>query len=164
MNILKISLSFLILSLSLPIFANEAKSSDDYKMLLTTGTDNERMQALDYFAKEKDKSQIPVIIEILRDGDSPKLAQKAAITLGLIGEKGESTQALKEKIESNQSPEITYACILAIFNIHRKDDERDPVAVEALRYADQNQRQDPFVADLLDRLKAKFLSDTPAES
>ena len=134
----------------------EGKTSDQQKVLLSTGTDQERIEALEFFAKEKDKSQIPAIIELLKDTDSPKVASQAAITLGRIGEKGDSTTALKDKIIFDENPEVVYSCILGLFNIHKKDEEVDPTAKEALTFAYKNKSKDEFVADILEKLKAKF--------
>lgn len=166
MKTTKLSFAIFVLLLSLPLFSEGAKTTPDYKTLLSSGTDQERMEALDHFAKEKDKSQIPAIIEVLREADSVRLAQKAAITLGLLGEKGDSTKALKNKIQSDENAEVVYACILAIFNIHKGDkaDARDADAVEALQYANENRRQDPFVADILDKLKSRYQVEKATQS
>lgn len=134
--------------------AHESKTADQHKLLLSTGTDHERIEALEFFGKEKDKSQIPTIIEVLKDSDNPKVASQAAITLGMIGEKGESTTALKDKILADKNPEIVYSCILGLFNIHKKDEQVDPTAKEALSFAEKN--QDPFVSDLITKIKSKF--------
>ncbi|MCG9876221.1 MAG: HEAT repeat domain-containing protein [Leptospiraceae bacterium] len=136
--------------------SSEAKTSEQHKVLLSTGTDHERIDALVFFAKEKDKTVIPAIIEVLKDTDSSKVASQAAITLGRIGEKGESTTALKDKILFDENPEVVYSCILGLFNIHKKDEEVDPTAKEALTFAYKNKSKDAFVADILEKLKAKF--------
>ena len=151
-----IALAIAILLFSVPLFAQEKKSTDEYKTLLGSGTDLERIEALEFFAQAKDKSQIPAIIEVLKETDSPKVAGKAAITLGRIGEKGDSTVALKDKIRNDENPAINYACILAIFNIHKKDEDVDPVAKEALSFANQFRSKDLFIADILKKMDSKF--------
>jgi HEAT repeat protein len=149
----------LILCLGLPFAGLGAESSNpkaEYQAKLTSGTDAEILEALEYFTKQKDKEQIPSIIAVLRDTDNAKVAQTAAISLGVLGTKGDSTQALKERIEKDPNTLVTYACILALLNIHREDRETDSTAREALEHAYNNKRQDPFVSDILEKLKVKF--------
>jgi hypothetical protein len=166
MKIFKISTAVLLFTLAMPVFAEEEEatqkasiSTEDYKTILVSGTDAEKTQALKHFAEKKDKSQIPAIITLLNESENPAIASEAAITLGVIGKSGESTTALKKKIESTENGDIVYACVLAIFNIHRKDEKRDPEAEAALRFALENRRQDPFVVDILEKLKSKFIEE-----
>lgn len=179
MKFWKLSIALFILALSFPVLADvkeeakeeakkevkekveeelaeKKKDSDDYKTALVSGTDGERMEALRHFAKEKDKTQIPAIIKLLEEAENPAVASEAAITLGVIGEKGESTQALKSAIQSTENGDIVYASILALFNIHREDEKVDPTAKEAMKFAFSQRRQDPYVVDLMEKLREKF--------
>ncbi len=141
------------------IFSNVEKESmsSDPALDLSTGTDQEKLQAIEAILKSKDKSQVPTLIDILNSTQNPRVAGDAAIALGVIGEKEKSTTALKQKIESTENGDIVYACVLALYNIHRKGDKKDPEAEAAIQFALENRRQDPFVADILDRLKDKFI-------
>lgn len=171
MTIWRISTAILLLTLSLPLLAEEEEatestklSTEDYRTVLVSGTDAEKMEALKHFAAKKDENEIPAIITLMTETENPRLASEAAITLGVIGKPGESTQALKKRIESTENGDIVYASVLAIFNIHRKDEKRDPEAEAALKYAFENRRQDPFVVDMLEKLKEKFIEENNKKS
>lgn len=155
----QIFLALLFTCIAIPTYASqEGKTTQDSKSVdLLTGSDTEKIQAIQKIIKDKDSSQIPNIIIVLKESQNPAVASQAAIALGVLGKKPESTTALKEKIESTEDGNVVYACILSLFNLHRKDSKKDPEVEAAIRYSLENRRNDPFVVDFLDKIKDKFI-------
>lgn len=133
-----------------------AKSKDEYKTSLSSGTPAEKEEALQYFIQSgKDSSLVPSTIEILKTSNTPSLTVLAAIYLGKNGVAGDSTKALKDRINTDSNKEVAYASLVGILAIQLQNKELEPEAKQAFDIANELHASDPFVKDLLDKVKLK---------
>ncbi|WP_061252049.1 HEAT repeat domain-containing protein [Leptospira interrogans] len=132
------------------------KSTEEHIKSLSSGSDSEKYESAVALGKNKEKSAIPELIQLLNRNNEPKIATAAAISLGKIAEPGDSTIALKNKIISSENGDIVYASLASLLNITTKNEKLEDSTKEAFEYADKNRRSDEFVADLLDLIKKKL--------
>ncbi|EMO29337.1 HEAT repeat domain-containing protein [Leptospira noguchii] len=132
------------------------KSTEEHIKSLSSGSDSEKYESAVALGKNKEKSAIPELIQLLNRNNEPKIATAAAISLGKIAEPGDSTIALKNKIISSENGDIVYASLASLLNITTKNEKIEDSTKEAFEYADKNRRSDEFVADLLDLIKKKL--------
>ncbi|EMN00182.1 HEAT repeat protein [Leptospira noguchii str. 1993005606] len=132
------------------------KSTEEHIKSLSSGSDSEKYESAVALGKNKEKSAIPELIQLLNRNNEPKIATAAAISLGKIAEPGDSTIALKNKIISSENGDIVYASLASLLNISTKNEKLEDSTKEAFEYADKNRRSDEFVADLLDLIKKKL--------
>lgn len=135
------------------------KSTEEHIKSLSSGSDSEKYESAVALGKNKEKSAIPELIQLLNRNNEPKIATAAAISLGKIAEPGDSTIALKNKIISSENGDIVYASLASLLNITTKNEKLEDSTKEAFEYADKNRRSDEFVADLLDLIKRNSKSD-----
>lgn len=74
------------------------KSTEEHIKSLSSGSDSEKYESAVALGKNKEKSAIPELIQLLNRNNEPKIATAAAISLGKIAEPGDSTIALKTKL------------------------------------------------------------------
>ncbi|ASV08737.1 hypothetical protein B2G50_06890 [Leptospira interrogans serovar Canicola] len=132
------------------------KSTEEHIKSLSSGSDSEKYESAVALGKNKEKSAIPELIQLLNRNNEPKIATAAAISLGKLAEPGDSTIALKIKIISSENGDIVYASLASLLNITTKNEKLEDSTKEAFEYADKNRRSDEFVADLLDLIKKKL--------
>ncbi|ULG77262.1 HEAT repeat domain-containing protein [Leptospira interrogans] len=132
------------------------KSTEEHIKSLSSGSDSEKYESAVALGKNKEKSAIPELVQLLNRNNEPKIATAAAISLGKIAEPGDSTIALKNKIISSENGDIVYASLASLLNITTKNEKLEDSTKEAFEYADKNRRSDEFVADLLDLIKKKL--------
>lgn len=132
------------------------KSTEEHIKSLSSGSDSEKYESAVALGKNKEKSAIPELIQLLNRNNEPKIATATAISLGKIAEPGDSTIALKNKIISSENGDIVYASLASLLNITTKNEKLEDSTKEAFEYADKNRRSDEFVADLLDLIKKKL--------
>ncbi|AAN47670.1 HEAT repeat domain-containing protein [Leptospira interrogans] len=147
-------LMFAVFFTSGALFAE--KSTEEHIKSLSSGSDSEKYESAVALGKNKEKSAIPELIQLLNRNNEPKIATAAAISLGKIAEPGDSTIALKNKIISSENGDIVYASLASLLNITTKNEKLEDSTKEAFEYADKNRRSDEFVADLLDLIKKKL--------
>lgn len=147
---------FMVFAYNASLFAEEG--AEEHLSNLSSGNDNQKIAACDYFGKEKDSSVVPQIITLLRGTENPKVASAAAIALGNIQQKGEPTTALKDRIMMETNTDVVYSSILALMSITIKNEELEPDAKAALDHASTNHNSDVFVADLVEKIKRKLES------
>ncbi|EMN49360.1 HEAT repeat protein [Leptospira interrogans str. L1207] len=147
-------LMFAVFFTSGALFAE--KSTEEHIKSLSSGSDSEKYESAVALRKNKEKSAIPELIQLLNRNNEPKIATAAAISLGKIAEPGDSTIALKNKIISSENGDIVYASLASLLNITTKNEKLEDSTKEAFEYADKNRRSDEFVADLLDLIKKKL--------
>ncbi|APH40398.1 HEAT repeat protein [Leptospira interrogans serovar Copenhageni/Icterohaemorrhagiae] len=147
-------LMFAVFFTSGALFAE--KSTEEHIKSLSSGSDSEKYESAVALGKNKEKSAIPELIQLLNRNNEPKIATAAAISLGKIAEPGDSTIALKIKIISSENGDIVYASLASLLNITTKNEKLEDSTKEAFEYADKNRRSDEFVADLLDLIKKKL--------
>ncbi|TGK07496.1 HEAT repeat domain-containing protein [Leptospira semungkisensis] len=132
------------------------KSTEDYIKSLSSGSDQDKIEAANYLGSKKEKSAIPELINLLNRSNDSKVAVPAEIALGLIAEPGDATIALKNKIISSDSGDIVYTALAALLNIVIKSEKVEDATREAVEFADKNRRSDEFVADFLNVLNKKL--------
>ncbi|RHX81928.1 hypothetical protein DLM76_08185 [Leptospira yasudae] len=132
------------------------KSTEEHIKSLSSGSDSEKYESAVALGKNKEKSAIPELINLLNRNNEPKVASAAAIALGRIAEPGDATIALKNKIISSENGDIVYASLASLLNITTKNEKVEDSTKEAFEYADKNRRGDEFVSDFLDLIKKKL--------
>ncbi|TGL63385.1 HEAT repeat domain-containing protein [Leptospira sarikeiensis] len=150
-----LSLAILI-SLIFTVSVAAEKSTEEHIKALSSGSEQEKIDAALYLGNKKEKSAIPELINLLNRSNDPKVAVPAEIALGQIGEAGDSTIALKNKIISSDNGDIVYTALVSILNIVIKSEKAEDAAREALEFADKNRRSDEFVSDFLNVLTKKL--------
>ncbi|MGJ4787087.1 HEAT repeat domain-containing protein [Leptospira koniambonensis] len=153
----KSAITFAILAtLIFTVSVSAEKSTEDHIKALSSGSDLEKIEASRYLGDKKEKSAIPELINLLNRANDPKVAVPAGIALGQIGEAGDSTIALKNKVISSDNGDIVYTSLVSILNIVIKNEKAEDAAKEALEFADKNRRSDEFVSDFLNVLTKKL--------
>lgn len=153
MNSLKsISLAIISLLVTTAILANSS-----YADLNVSKSERTIVNACRYFGQQKqDKKAINPLINLLTQTKSNRVAVESSLALGYIGQRGPAVSAIKQKIMSTKNTDVVYAGLLAILNITLQTKTYDPDAKAALDYADKNYRDDEFIADMIDKIKAKI--------
>ncbi len=153
----KSAITFAILAtLIFTVSVSAEKSTEDHIKALSSGSDQEKIEASRYLGDKKEKSAIPELINLLNRANDPKVAVPAGIALGQIGEAGDSTIALKNKVISSDNGDIVYTALVSILNIVIKNEKAEDAAKEAVEFADKNRRSDEFVSDFLNVLTKKL--------
>ncbi|MGJ4754098.1 HEAT repeat domain-containing protein [Leptospira kmetyi] len=147
----------LVVSFSSGALLAEKSTEEHIKTLSSgSGSDSEKYESAVALGKNKEKSAIPELINLLNRNNEPKIATAAAIALGRIAEPGDATIALKNKIISSENGDIVYASLASLLNITTKSEKLEDSTKEAFEYADKNRRSDEFVSDFLDLIKKKL--------
>lgn len=146
----------ILATLIFTVSVSAEKSTEDHIKALSSGSDQEKIEASLYLGDKKEKSAIPELINLLNRANDPKVAVPAGIALGQIGEAGDSTIALKNKVISSDNGDIVYTALVSILNIVIKNEKAEDAAKEALEFADKNRRSDEFVSDFLNVLTKKL--------
>ncbi|TGN02858.1 HEAT repeat domain-containing protein [Leptospira dzoumogneensis] len=153
----KSAITFAILAtLIFTVSVSAEKSTEDHIKALSSGSDQEKIEASLYLGNKKEKSAVPELINLLNRSNDPKVAVPAGIALGQIGEAGDTTIALKNKVISSDNGDIVYTALVSILNIVIKNEKAEDAAKEALEFADKNRRSDEFVSDFLNVLTKKL--------
>ena len=129
------------------------KSVTDYINDLGSKEDQLVIVACQKLAEKKSKESIDALIKILREHKNVRVRIAAASSIGNMGEKGHTTDALKEAVTNDESNDVVYASLLAMGNL--KDSE-NPSIKEALEYCEKNKTDDPFIKDIVVRVR-KFI-------
>ena len=135
------------------IFAE--KSVDDYIEDLESDENQLVIIACQKLGAKKSTESIDALIQVLREHKSIRVRIAAASAIGNIEEKGHSTDALRDSVTSDASNDVVYASLLAIGNIK---DISNPSAEEALEYCEENKTDDPFIKDIVVRVR-EFLDN-----
>lgn len=88
-------LMFAVFFTSGALFAE--KSTEEHIKSLSSGSDSEKYESAVALGKNKEKSAIPELIQLLNRNNEPKIATAAAISLGKIAEPGDSTIDFKKQ-------------------------------------------------------------------
>lgn len=136
-----------------------SQSVDSYLSSLKSGSDSEKEQACTYLGEKGSNMAKTVVSEViiaLKTTTNSDVALACANALGYFKLNGPSTEALKERITTDKNTDVVYASLLALLNITVNNKQYEPAAKEAMEFADKNHRDDEFVADLLDKIKAQL--------
>ena len=126
------------------------KSTADYINDLSSEEDQLVITASKKLSEKKSKESIEALIRVLREHKSARVRIAAASSIGNMEEKGRTTDALKESVTNDVSNDVVYASLLAIGNIR---DIENPNMKEALEYCEQNKTDDPFIRDIVVRVR-----------
>lgn len=125
----------------------KAKSSKEYIADLSSENEDIVIKAADWIGQNQEKSAIPKLTQLLKNGKGIKVRVFAAIALGKIGE--ESTiEYLNEALLNDQNANVRYSVLLAI---HRIGSTK---SLDALKKA-KEMESDPFIKDYIKKMEEK---------
>ncbi|MBV6492138.1 MAG: hypothetical protein LDLANPLL_00129 [Turneriella sp.] len=130
-----------------------AKSTDENIADLKSTDDAVAIKAAQDLGVDGAKKAIEPLGELVKSNRSTGVRIAAASALGRIAEKGRSTTILKEAIEADQDNQVVYTSLLALMNIA---DIGNPDLVKAVEYCEANKKADPYISDIVERLRKKF--------
>lgn len=126
----------------------QAKSAQEYIADLSSDDEEKIIAAADWVGKEKEKSAVPQLINLLKNDKRVKVRVYATIALGMIADES-SIPALNEALTSDSNADVRYSVLLAI---HRIDPSK---SIDALKKAKETET-DPFMKDYMEKMEAKI--------
>ncbi len=151
--IIGILLSFAYTGASAGLYAQSAekKTTAEYIEDLKSDDDAVVITAVQALGQSKSTDAMDPLIEVIKTHENPRVRISAASSLGLMGTKEQPTTALSEVVQNDEDDSVVYASLLAILNLA---DVNNPAASEAVQFCDENKSDDPYIKDVVDRLKA----------
>lgn len=130
------------------------KSDEQYIADLKSDDDKTVITAANYLGQEEVKDAVDPLITVVKTHKNPRARAAAATSLGLVGEKKTEkvTPVLRYVVENDEEKDVVYAAMIAMLNLGDYENED---TLKALDYADQNHRDDKYIADMVDRIKKK---------
>ncbi|MES0491210.1 MAG: HEAT repeat domain-containing protein [Leptospirales bacterium] len=139
-----------LLMISSAILGADSKTVDEYRADLSSDDDQVVMDAATALGLKKAKDAMDDLIVVIKTHDNPQVRIRVADTLGRMGTKEEPTNALNYVIRNDDDNAVVYAALLAILNL---GDFGNPSAEEAIDYCEQNKSDDPYIADVVKKLR-----------
>jgi len=139
-----------LLMISSAILGAENKTVDEYRADLTSEDDQVVMDAATALGQKKSKDAMDDLIEVIKTHENPQVRIRVADTLGRMGTKEQPTNALNDVIQNDEDNAVVYAALLAILNL---GDFGNPSAEEAIDFCEQNKSDDPYITDVVKRLR-----------
>jgi len=140
-----------LIALTTGIFAAEKSNEDNIKDLKSSDT-SVVIEAERYLGDKKVKDAVDPLLEVLANHENANVRAHAATALGRIEDK-KAVKPLRMAVENDASKDVVYSALVGLFNLKDFDNEH---TTKALDYADANHRDDPFIADMIDRLRKKI--------
>ena len=131
-------------------YAATNKSVDEYRKDLKSDNDTLVIEAARGLGAKKSKDAIDDLIAVIKSHKNPKVRIALANSLGMMGTKKQPTTALNEVVQSDGDNSVVYASLLAILNLA---DFKNASATEALDYCEKNKTDDPFITDVVKRIR-----------
>ncbi|HRP68502.1 MAG TPA: HEAT repeat domain-containing protein [Turneriella sp.] len=133
-----------------------AKSAEENIADLKSADDAVAIKAAQELGADGAKAAIEPLGDVVKSNRSTGVRIAATSALGRIAEKGRTTTILKESIEADQDNQVVYTSLLALMNIA---DVTNPDLVKAIEFCETNKKSDPFISDIVERLRKKFPND-----
>jgi len=140
-----------LIALTTGIFAAD-KSNEDYIKDLKSSDTSVVIDAERYLGGEKVKEAVDPLLEVLANHENANVRAHAATALGRIEDK-KAVKPLRMAVENDSSKDVVYSALVALLNLKDYENEH---TIKALDYADAHHRDDPFIADVVDRLRKKI--------
>ena len=134
-------------------------SIQTYLSDLMEGSYEKKIEACRVLGKEK---KTPLALDslssiLLDDTNVQKeiLLREVISALGYIGTP-KSTEVLNKFIKTTNNSDLIYASLVSMLNISRVSGGVDSSTKDAFLYVNDNIKDDPFITQLLEKLKSKF--------
>jgi len=158
---MKKTLSLLVF---IPLMSLAAKSKAENLADLKSADDAIAIKAAQELGNDGVKDAIEPLGELVKSKRAAGVRIAAASALGRMDVKGRPTTILREAIEADQDNQVIYTELLALMNL--KDIKNEDLK-KAIEYCENNKKSDPFIADILVRIRKVFTKeekkDAPAE-
>lgn len=148
-GVLLLKYAALLLFMALPA-AIHAKSDQEYIKDLKSQDKQTVINAARYLGDEKVTDGIEPLIKVIERNQDTDIRVAAITALGRMEQKGRPTSYLSSVVQSDPNYTVVYTSLLAMLSL---EDFENPDAEKALNYADQNHQADPYIADIVKRVK-----------
>ncbi len=149
MNKIRLVLSMLLFLLAVSGIS-AYKNTDEARNALKSADDAEVIKACAYLGEEEEKKAVDDLLVVIKNHKNPKVRIAAISALSRTEVKGKPTTELKNLIVSEKDNTIVYAAVIGIFNLQ---DFENKAATEVLDFCDQNKKDDPYITDIVARIK-----------
>lgn len=140
----------LLISFTAAQAEEKKKSPKEYIADLKSDNDETVMTAARELGAAKAKDAIDPMIERIKSHQNPRVRIVLAKGLGLMETKKQPTTALSEVVQADDDNSVVYASLLAILNLKDFD---NPDAAKALEYCEKNKANDPYIADVVKKIR-----------
>jgi len=151
----RISLALLLLLTPFIVFGEDSKkekSKEEYIQDLDSENVELVADAEMWLGEKKEKSVLPKIEVLLKNGKTSKIRLNAAVAIGLINEKS-SSAVLVEQLLVEQNSDVRYTIVLSLSRVGLESKD----SYDALMQA-KDRETDPFILDYIQKMEEKFKS------
>ncbi len=133
-----------------------AKSFEELEKDLKSSDDNTVILAAQELGKDKNKSGIEPLMNVIKFNKNVVVRIAATAALGnMSSDKPRANTYLRYVIENDKSDEVKYTALLGLLNL-AEEDKQHPEAMAALDWVDKNKPNDTYLKDAVKRIRAKL--------